>query len=152
VRQQFRHLRAALAVAGKLIGAARERHLPADEREPPALEQFFRARLAVMLHQRRLRIEQVEVRRGADHVQVDHPLRPRRRVRAARRKRVRRRVGRRRGRGDGVSGRRRADALAAEQRAQGNGPQAEAGALEQLAPAHAQPLLLPGVRHGVILS
>ena len=68
------------AVLLELILRAGQRHFAADEREPFPFQQLRRASLAVVLDQFRLVIEQVELRRSADHVQVDHVLGPRRKV------------------------------------------------------------------------
>src|SRR6185312_12678873 len=57
---------------------AEKRRMPAQECESLPLEQMLGALLAVELLQRRLVIEQIELRRRAHHVQEDHALGPRR--------------------------------------------------------------------------
>ena len=83
VRQQFGDLLAALPVRAELVLAAGQRHLAADESEALAAGQLLGAGFAVVFHQGRLRIEQVKLRRRADHVQVDDMLGPRSEVRPA---------------------------------------------------------------------
>ena len=60
--------------AGELARRAEQLGRPGGEREPLPLEELVGAGLAVVLDQLRLVVEQVEVRRRAGHVQVDHPL------------------------------------------------------------------------------
>jgi hypothetical protein len=48
--------------------------MPAEESEPLALDQVLGARLAVILGERRLVVEELKLRRRADHVQEDHIL------------------------------------------------------------------------------
>ena len=90
MRQQLGNLLAAFAVPLKPILRAGQRHFAADEREPLAFQQLRRASLAVVLDQLRLVVEQIELRRRADHVQVDHVLGLRRKVRRPGGERIRR--------------------------------------------------------------
>ncbi len=118
VRAGVAHPQAGLAVLAELAGRAHELRHAGGEGEGAALEDRVRTVLAVALHQLRLVIEQVEVRRRAGHVQVDDPLGTGAVVGGTRGQRI----GRRR-RSQGV---------------QGDGAEAElAGAAEEL-PARAQ--------------
>ncbi len=74
MRQQLGNLLAAFAVLLKPILRSGQRHFAADEGEPFSFQQLRWARLAVVLDQFRLVIEQVELRRRANHVQVNHML------------------------------------------------------------------------------
>ena len=122
VRQQLGDLLAAFAVLLKLILRSGQRHFAADEREPLAFQQLRRASLAVVLDQFRLVIEQIELRRSADHVQVDHVLRPGRKVGWPSGKRIWRRWTR-------WSSRR----TLRQQRAEGERTQADSRSLQELA-------------------
>jgi hypothetical protein len=89
--QQLRKLQSALPVALEFELRAREFQISADEGEALALGQFLRAFLSIHLLQQRLVVEQIELRRRADHVQVDDVLRLRRKMRARGGQRRRRR-------------------------------------------------------------
>ena len=89
VRQQLRQLGAGLAVLAERERRAEQTRRPFDEREPlPFRDEFRGDLLAVVLLQRRLAVEQVELRRRARHEEIDDVLRLRREVRRARRQRV----------------------------------------------------------------
>src|SRR3569833_4412459 len=53
-----------------------------EEDKAHALDERFRNRLSIELRQLRLVIEQIHLRRAASHIEVDHPLRLRRKVQA----------------------------------------------------------------------
>src|SRR5688572_3820289 len=55
--------------------------MTAQEGEALALDEIVRTRFAVVFLQLRLVIEKVELRGRADHVKIDHALRPRSKVR-----------------------------------------------------------------------
>ena len=74
VRQQLAQLQAALAMALKFEFGARQLHLAADEGKALALSQLLGAVLAVHLLQQRLVVVQIQLRRRADHVQVNDVL------------------------------------------------------------------------------
>src|SRR5262249_16454771 len=81
VWQQFRDLLAALSVPRKLETGAGQGQLLPEESETLALGQFLGTGLTIMAEQCRLMLEQVELGGGADHVQINDMLRPRREVR-----------------------------------------------------------------------
>ena len=74
MRQQLRDLRARLSVLLELERRAQQLRPPLDEREPLALDELLRDVLPVVLHQRRLGIEQVDLRRRAGHEEIDDAL------------------------------------------------------------------------------
>ena len=85
VRQQLRELGARLAVLLERERRAEQARRALDEREPLSLRNELRGNLlAVVLLQRRLVVEQIELRRRARHEQIDDVLRLRREVRRAR--------------------------------------------------------------------
>src|SRR6187200_3015063 len=88
VRQDLAEFQPTLAVFRELERTACERHLAADKCESSALEQRFRARLAIAFDQLRFWIEEIEVRWRTDHVQVNDALGFWREVRFARRERI----------------------------------------------------------------
>ena len=92
VRQQAGKPRAALPVLGELVRRAEQLRVALDEREPLALEELVRAGLAVALHQLRLVVEQLQLRRAAGHVQVDDLLGLGRKMRRPVRQRIAERV------------------------------------------------------------
>src|SRR5688572_27486291 len=74
VRQQLGNLLAALAVTLKPVSRAGNRFSTADECETLSFQRLGRTRLPVKLDELRLVIEQIELRRGADHVQINYIL------------------------------------------------------------------------------
>ena len=89
VRQQLGQLGARLAVLLEREGRAEQPRRALDEREPLPLRNELRGNLlAVVLLQRRLVVEQIELRRRAGHEQIDDVLGLRREVRRARRERT----------------------------------------------------------------
>ena len=77
----------------ELVRRAQQLRMPLDEREPLALEEFLRARLAVALRELRLVIEQLQLRRAAGHVQENDLLGPGRKMRRPIGERIDRRAG-----------------------------------------------------------
>ena len=75
MRQQFRNLGARLAAARELERRAQQLGRAFDEGEALAFDEFVGDVLAVVLLQRRLRIEQIDLRRRARHEQVNDALR-----------------------------------------------------------------------------
>ena len=106
---------AGLAVARELERRAEQLRRAFDEREAFAFDDVFGDGLAVVLIQLRLGIEEIELRRGAGHEQVDDALRARGEVRAD---------------GGGVA--RREEAVV-EQRRERERTDAEAALLEEVA-------------------
>ena len=84
MRQQFRELGARLAVLLERERRSEQPRRSLDEREPLAFrDELRRNLLAVVLLQRRLVVEQIELRRRAGHEQINDVLRLRREVRRA---------------------------------------------------------------------
>ena len=108
------------------------------EREPPALDERVRDRLAAVLLELGLVVEELELARSAGHEQVDHALGPGREMAraeppadcAARRPRPVAAGSRRRG--DRASGAGAGRPLAAEERRQGHRPQPDAAVGEEV--------------------
>ena len=84
MRHQLRDFRARLAVLRESEWRREELRRPLDEGEPFALDQFLRDVLTVVLLQRRLGIEEIELRRRACHEEIDDALRFRRELQAVR--------------------------------------------------------------------
>jgi hypothetical protein len=123
--EQVRKLRAALAVTCKGMRRAQQFRRSFDEREPLALDDVLRNRLAVVLIELRLVIEQVELRGRAGHEEEDNLFGFRREVRRPYRHGI---------------GRRLRKQAAVEQRAQRQRTDAEAGLLEEVTPCLKQEL------------
>ncbi len=88
IRINLRHVDSGLAVLRETIWALHGHVLRLAAHEG-VLRFPNRDRLAVILRQRRFRIEEIDMRRSAIHEQEDHRLRFRREMRRARRERVR---------------------------------------------------------------
>src|SRR6185295_3067142 len=71
----------ALAVLGEFKPGSCDVRMPAQKGEALAFNEFLRARLVVELFQPRLVLEQIKLRRRADHVQIDDLFRARRNMR-----------------------------------------------------------------------
>jgi hypothetical protein len=81
VRQQLRDFGAAGAVTREAVRRPEELRRPLDERESLAFrEELVGNRAAVVLLQRRLVIEEIDLRRRASHEQIDDPFRAGRKV------------------------------------------------------------------------
>ncbi|PYI86129.1 MAG: hypothetical protein DME26_09625 [Verrucomicrobia bacterium] len=88
MRQRFGQFCAALPVIGKFEFGREQRRVRLDEGVFLPHHDLWRNRLAIVLGERRLVIEQVKLARGAPHEKVDHTLRLRIEMRLARRKRI----------------------------------------------------------------
>ena len=88
MRQVLRQLQATLSVAMKIKSRAQQLRVLTDERQLFALEHVIRTLLAAALHQFRLVIEQLQVRRPADQVNVNDVLRSGYKVRLPRNQRI----------------------------------------------------------------
>ena len=84
MRQKLRDVRARLSVLLEPERRAQQFRPPLDEREPLALDELLRDVLPVVVHQRRLGIEQVDLRRRAGHEEIDDPFGPGREVQGPR--------------------------------------------------------------------
>ncbi len=81
--QKLAHQQAGVAVAAKTVRGSQEVGVPLDKRKPLPFQKLVRAGLHVELHELRLVVEKVLLRRRARHVQVDDGLGLRRRGRLA---------------------------------------------------------------------
>src|SRR5262249_38876014 len=119
------HPGAVLAVRGERSRGAEQLGRAGGEREPLAFRERLGTGLPVALNQLGLVVEQVQVRRRAGQVQVDHPRRAGREVRLARGERVHRAVL--------VGGRRR---IPGQERSECDRAQAELALADEVAPGH----------------
>src|SRR5438128_8073515 len=88
MRERFRKFSGALALSGKLELGREQRRVWFDEGIFLAHYHLVRHGFAVVLGERRLVIEQIELARRAAHEEVNDPLGLRRELRSLRRKRV----------------------------------------------------------------
>ena len=116
VGQQFGHPGAALAVLFEFEGGALEGGFGADEGEAFAFEEFGGAGLAAAFDELGFVVEEIELRGGADHVEVDDVLGLGGEVGVA---------------GEGDVGRGGGGEVAGEEGAEGGGAEGEAAGLEE---------------------
>ena len=83
VRQQLGDFHAAAAMALEAKPRAQQIRMPAQKGESLSFDEMRRHRLSVVPLHYRFVVEQLQVGRGADHVQVDDVLGARREVRTA---------------------------------------------------------------------
>ena len=122
VRAGVAHRDPAFAILRKSTRRAHELRHPGGEGKAPAFENRVGAVLPAAFHQLRFVIKQVKMRRRSRHVQVDHALRLRRKLRPLRCQRI-------------VRHRRRTGSRLLLQRMHGNGSQAELPRVAEKLPA-----------------
>jgi hypothetical protein len=103
--------------------------MPAEKRESLPFQQVLRAGLAVVFGERRLVVEQFELRRSADHMQENDALGPGREMGA---------------RGSGIGAWGSSGCILAEQAGERDAADAHAGALEERAASEGQLRIVDG--------